>query len=340
MKTVPVEQAIGTALAHDLTQIIPGEFKGSRFTKGHIITAEDIPVLLSMGKENLYVLDLGPDMLHENDAAQRLATAARGSGIDLSAIREGKVDLLAGRDGLLKVDRTVLTQLNDVEEIMFATLHTNQLVSQGQKVGGTRVIPLVVKEQVIITAEQLLRQTVLIDVKPLRSFKVGLVTTGSEIFAGRIKDRFGPVLEQKFKALGSTIVRQILASDEEARIVGAIQALIAEGVDLIAVTGGMSVDPDDRTPASIRRAGAEIVTYGAPVLPGAMFMLAYLGDVPIVGLPGCVMYYDTSIFDLVVPRILAGEKPTRSEIKSLGHGGLCRGCKPCRYPNCSFGKSS
>ncbi len=339
MKTIPVEQAIGTALAHDMTQILPGEFKGSRFKKGHIITAEDIPVLLSMGKEHVFVLELGPDMLHENDAALRLATAAAGSGIELSALNEGKVDLRAARDGLLKVNVTRLNALNDSEEIMFATLHSNQLVTRGQKVGGTRVIPLAVKEQVIVDAESLLKQSTLIDILPLKSFKIGLVTTGSEIFNGLIKDAFGPVLERKLASLGSKISRQILASDDEDRIVAAIHELIAEGVDMIAVTGGMSVDPDDRTPASIRKAGAKIITYGAPVLPGAMFLLAYIGEIPVVGLPGCVMYHDTSIFDLIVPRILAGEKPTRAEIKSLGHGGMCSNCKPCHYPNCGFGKA-
>jgi molybdopterin biosynthesis enzyme len=338
MKTIPVQEAIGTALAHDMTQILPGEFKGSRFKKGHIITAEDIPVLLSMGKHQVFVLELGPDMLHENDAAIRLAACAAGDHIDRSEPNEGKVDLRAGCAGLLKVNAGLLNALNDTEEIMFATLHTNQLVTPGQKVGGTRVIPLAVKTQVIEDAEKLCSTATLIDVVPLKPFKVGLVTTGSEIFSGRIRDQFGPVLERKFAELGSTVSHQILASDDEDRIVAAIHELIAEGVELVAVTGGMSVDPDDRTPASIRKAGAEIVTYGAPVLPGAMFLLAYIGEIPIIGLPGCVMYHDTSIFDLIVPRILAGEKPTRAEIKSLGHSGLCSDCKPCHYPNCGFGK--
>lgn len=338
MKTMPVQEAIGTALAHDMTQIIPGKFKGSRFKKGHIITAEDIPVLLSMGKENVFVLELGPDIVHENEAAQRLATAAAGEGIEMSVPNEGKVDLFAARNGLLKVNVSILNELNDTEEIMFGTLHSNQLVTRSQKVAGTRVIPLVVEEKLIATAETLCSQATLIDVLPLKSFKVGLVTTGTEIEKGLIKDSFGPVLERKFAALGSTISRQILASDDEDRIVAAIHELIAEGADMIAVTGGMSVDPDDRTPASIRKAGAEIITYGAPVLPGAMFLLAYIGDIPVVGLPGCVMYHETSIFDLIIPRILAGEKPTRAEIKHLGHGGLCSNCHPCHYPNCGFGK--
>lgn len=342
MKTVVVQDAVGLVLAHDMTQIIPGQYKGSRFKKGHIVTQDDIPVLLSMGKERIYILDLEMGMLHEDEAAQRLAAAAAGTGLVLTLPNEGKVDFVAARDGLLKVNVSLLNALNDQEEIMIATWHTNQLVTQGQKVGGTRVIPLAVQEKVIENAENICASTAtaaVIDVLPLKPFKVGLVTTGSEIFNGTIQDAFGPVLVRKFEALGSRIMRQILVSDEEERIVTAIHALIAEGAGLIAVTGGMSVDPDDRTPAGIRSAGAQIVTYGAPVLPGAMFLLAYLGEIPIVGLPGCVMYHDTSIFDLIIPRILAGERPTRAEIKSLGHGGQCRSCKPCHFPNCSFGKA-
>lgn len=361
MKTLPVRDAIGLPLAHDLTQIIPGRFKGSRFKKGHIVREEDIPILLGIGKEHLFVLDLEPDLVHEDEAARRLALAAAGRHIELSEPSEGKIELTAAIDGLLKINVSLLDALNGQEEIMFATLHTDQMVTRGQKVAGTRVIPLAVREQVIRNAENLcvsaIESTIggfsggatgearetgeparLVEVKPLRPHTVGIVTTGSEVFNGTIRDAFGPVLKRKFEVLGSRIHRQILASDEEDRIVAAIHELIAEGADFIAVTGGMSVDPDDRTPASIRKSGAEVITYGAPVLPGAMFLLAFIGDIPVVGLPGCVMYHATSIFDLIIPRLLAGERPTRQEIKSLGHGGLCRGCEPCRFPICGFGR--
>jgi len=357
MKTLPVQEAVGLPLAHDLTQIIPGRFKGSRFKKGHIVREEDIPILLGIGKEHLYVLDLEPDFVHEDEAARRLASAAAGRHIRLSEPSEGKIELTAAIDGLLKINVPMLDALNDQEEIMFATLHTNQMVVCGQKVAGTRVIPLAVHEQVIRDAEERCAVAAtaaseavrgsaggsgdpvrLVEVKPLRPHTVGIVTTGSEVFNGTIRDAFGPVLKRKFESLGSRIHRQILASDEEDRIVAAIHELISEGAYFIAVTGGMSVDPDDRTPASIRKSGAEVITYGAPVLPGAMFLLAFIGDIPVVGLPGCVMYHATSIFDLIVPRLLAGERPTRQEIKALGHGGLCRGCEPCRYPICGFGR--
>jgi molybdenum cofactor synthesis domain-containing protein len=338
MRTVKVQDAIGMALAHDMTQILPGKYKGSRFKKGHILKSDDVEVLLSMGKENIFVLELGDGILHEDEAALRLANAAAGSNLEQTAVNEGKIEFKAACDGLLKINVQILNRLNDQEAIMFATIHSNQLVRKGETLGGTRVIPLTIPEAEIVKAEEICADGTLIEVKPLKSFKVGLVTTGSEIYKGIIKDAFGPVLEKKFAKLGSNVYRQILASDDEDKIVSAVHEMIDDGADLIALTGGMSVDPDDRTPASIRKAGAEIVTYGVPVLPGAMFMLGYIGDVPVIGLPGCVMYHATSIFDLIVPRLLAGEKPTRAEIKALGHGGFCRHCEVCYFPNCGFGK--
>jgi len=339
MKTVFVHDAVGMVLAHDVTQIIPEVFKGARFKKGHVIKSEDIDILLKMGKEKIFVVEPQEGSVHEDEAALRIATAASGSGIKFKMPREGKVELITAQTGLLKVDKELLGKLLQNDEIMFASLHGNQLVEAGQVVGGTRVIPLFVKEEVVAVAEEVCKAGTLIDVIPLKPFKVGMVTTGSEVYAGRIKDEFGPVLKKKFEVLGSQVVRQIFASDDDNMITAAIKEFLDEGVDMIVVTGGMSVDPDDRTPSGIRNAGGRIVTYGAPVLPGAMFMLAYIGTVPVVGLPGCVMYHQTSIFDLIIPRILAGETPTRGEIKALAHGGLCRNCRECTYPNCGFGKA-
>lgn len=339
MKEVLVYDAVGMVLGHDLTQIIPGEFKGSRFKKGHVITAEDIDVLLSMGKKHLFVVDKEETDIHEDEAAMRIATAAAGNGIKLVAPGEGKIELIADCDGLLKIDTALLSQLIDQDEIMFASIHQNQLVKKGQKVAGTRVIPLFVNECIVAWAEKILSRAKMVEILPLQKLKIGLVTTGSEVYTGKIQDAFGPVLKRKFGELGSEVVKQVFADDDENMIADCIKGLIAEGVDMIGVTGGMSVDPDDKTPTGIRKAGGHIVTYGAPVLPGAMFMLAYLGHIPVVGLPGCVMYSRVSIFDLIVPRILAGEIPTRGEIKKLAHGGLCLNCEVCTYPNCGFGKA-
>lgn len=339
MKAIPVEQAVGTVLCHDITRIIPGEMKDRAFRRGHIVTPEDIPVLLDIGKANLYVYDLQDGFVHEDDAANRLAVAACGSNIELSEPKEGKVTLSAACDGLLYIDVPGLTRLNSLEDVSFGTIHTHQFVSKGRNLAGTRVVPLAVPEKLLQQAEIICSEhQSLIQVRPLRSAKVGVVTTGSEVYSGRIKDGFGPVLRRKFAELGSEVIEQVFVSDEVDMTVNAIYSLIDKGADMIAVTGGMSVDPDDQTPAAIRQTGAEVVAYGAPTFPGAMFLLANLGSVPIVGLPGCVMYHKASIFDLTIPRILAGEKIERQDIVALAHGGYCESCPTCRYPVCGFGK--
>ena len=339
MKEVTVEQAVGTVLAHDLTQIIPGEYKGPKFKKGHIITEEDIPLLLSMGKRHLFVLEKDDNNVHENEAAYRIASKAAGDGIELTDPSEGKIELKATYDGLLKIDRDRLYELVSQDEIMFATIHENIVVRKGEKLAGTRIIPLFIAEELLQQAESILEDGPVIKIVPLREMKVGVVTTGSEVYNGIIEDKFGPVLVRKFDELGSKVEKQVFADDDDEMIAGCIRQLIDEGMDIIGVTGGMSVDPDDMTPSGIRKAGGEVVSYGAPVLPGAMFMLSYVGDVPVVGLPGCVMYSRTSIFDLIVPRLLAGEKITKKDIVKLAHGGLCLNCKVCTFPVCGFGKA-
>ena len=339
MKTVPVQEAVGMVLGHDVTRIVPGEFKGRAFKKGHIIRPEDIEELLKIGKEHVYVVELQDGVLHENEAAQRIAKAAAGQGLDLTEPVEGKINLVANRNGLLKVNAEALYEINSKEGMVFATLHTNQAVAAGQAVGGTRIVPLAIEESRVHEVEAICRDhSPLTEIKSFRPFRVGLVTTGNEVFHGRIQDRFGSVIRAKFSELGSSVLRQIFVPDSVSLTAGAIRELLEQGADMIAVTGGMSVDPDDQTPGGIRATGAEVVTYGSPVLPGAMFMLAYLGAVPVVGLPGCVMYHKTSIFDLIIPRLLAGERVRREEIVALGHGGFCCNCHECRYPICPFGK--
>lgn len=339
MKEIAVEKAVGTVLAHDLTQIIPGEYKGPKFKKGHVITEEDIPVMLSMGKKHLYVLEKDDTDVHENDAALRIASKAAGNGIKLTDPAEGKIELIAEINGLLKIDRERLYQLVAQDEIMFASIHDNIVVREGEKLAGTRIIPLFVAEEVMQKAEAILADGPIIEIVPLKEMRVGVVTTGSEVYSGLIEDAFGPVLVRKFGALGSKVEKQLFADDDDEMIADCIKQLIDDGMDIIGITGGMSVDPDDRTPSGIRKAGGEVISYGAPVLPGAMFMLSYIGDVPVVGLPGCVMYSRTSIFDLIVPRLLAGEKITKADINKLAVGGLCLNCEVCTYPICGFGKA-
>jgi len=340
MKAIPVQESVGTVLGHDITRIVPGQGKGAAYRKGHVITREDIPGLLTVGKEHIFVFDLQQGFVHEDDAALRLANAAAGRGIELAQAGEGKVTLRARHAGLLKVDVERLTRLNAIPDMVFATIHSNQRVERGQTVAGTRVVPLVIEDEKLCRAELALAGGPTVEVLPFKTTRVGMVTTGSEVFSGRVQDGFGPVVRRKFGELGSHVFRQVLVNDEIPLCVGAIRSLLDEGAGMIVVTGGMSVDPDDQTPASIREAGGRVVSYGAPVLPGAMFMLAMIGEVPVLGLPGCVMYHKASIFDLVVPRLLAGESVDARDIAAMGHGGLCLGCPDCRFPACPFGKGA
>ena len=338
MKAVSVEDSVGMVLCHDMTRIVPGKEKGPAFKKGHVVTPEDIPQLLNIGKEHVYVLHLENGQVHENEAAERIARAAAGQGLTLSDVSEGRINMKAS-PGLLSINVDALMRINSIDEVVLATLHTGQQITEPRDVAGTRVVPLVVDEEKIRRVEAICAETgPVVQVKPFAHMDVGVVTTGSEVYSGRIKDKFGPVIRKKFTQLESRIMGQRLVSDDPDMTRDAIQAFLNEGAQMVVVTGGMSVDPDDQTPASIRATGAEVVTYGSPTFPGVMFMLAYKNDVPIIGLPGCVMYYRASVFDLVVPRILAGERPTRDDITALCHGGFCAGCDTCRYPVCPFGK--
>ncbi|MDP4128240.1 MAG: molybdopterin-binding protein [Bacillota bacterium] len=340
MEKIRVQDSVGAVLIHDMTQIIPGVAKGPRFRKGHVIQEEDIPVLLSMGKEHIFVWDQTPGLIHENEAAERLAHAVSGPGLILDEPKEGKITLTAAHDGLLYASEDGILALNMLEDVILATLHNHYPVKKGHKIAGTRVVPLMIDENVIIEAERIAQtfSTPLLEVRPLKPFKVGIVTTGSEVYHGRIQDKFAPVLKAKVENWGSVVINQTLANDDIPMIQTSIHEQLNQGADMILVSGGMSVDPDDVTPTAIKEMGAELITYGAPVLPGAMFLLAYIGDVPIMGLPGCVMYSKTTAFDLVAPRLLTGERLSRIDIVKLGHGGLCLDCPVCTYPHCSFGK--
>lgn len=338
MKTVPVQEAVGMVLCHDMTRIVPGESKGPAFRKGHVISEGDIPTLLEIGKEHIYVLGLEQGRIHENEAARRIAKAAAGPGITLSSVCEGRINFEAS-PGLLSVNVEALSRINSIEEVVLATMHDGQQVTNPRPVAGTRVVPLVIDERKIEQVEAICAEyPYVVGIRPFIHHNVGLVTTGSEVYHGRIKDKFGPVIRKKFAELGSTVMDQRFASDDPDMTRDTILDFISEGAEMVVVTGGMSVDPDDQTPTAIRSTGAEVVTYGSPTFPGVMFMIAELAGVPILGLPGCVMYYRASIFDLVVPRLLAGETITRQDIVSMGHGGFCATCDVCRYPVCPFGK--
>ncbi len=338
MKLIPTQDAVGHMLCHDMTQIIPGQYKGARFRKGHVVQPEDIPVLLSMGKEHLYVWELTPGMVHENDAAERLCALCRNDHMERTEAKEGKIELTAAIDGLFQVDRRRLNAVNALEDIMIATRHGNTAVRKGGKLAGTRVIPLVIAEEKLRRAEEAAGSTPLLTLTPWKLKTAAVITTGNEVAKGLITDAFTPVVEAKLTAFGIRTVRRSTPGDDMDKITQEILAARNAGVDLILCTGGMSVDPDDRTPGAVRASGARVVSYGAPVLPGAMFLVSYLEGVPVLGLPGCVMYAQSTIFDLLLPRIAAGVPISREDITEMGEGGLCLGCDICTYPDCGFGK--
>lgn len=344
MKEIPVREAVGQILCHDITQIIKDVSKGPIFRKGHIIREEDVPVLLSVGKENIYVWEKQEGMLHENEAAEILRDICMNEYMTPSEPKEGKIELRASEDGLFKIKKDKMLQVNLQGEMMIASRHGNTPVKKGDVLAGTRVIPLVIEEDKMNKAKEAAGTEPLLQILPYHRKKAGIVVTGSEILKGRIKDAFTPVVVGKLGEYPVEILGQIQSGDDKERISEAILEFIKQGADIVVCTGGMSVDPDDRTPGAIAATGASVVTYGAPVLPGAMMMVAYYPregkeDAVITGLPGCVMYAKRTIFDLLLPRIMADDPITKEEIAELGIGGLCLNCDTCTYPNCGFGKA-
>ena len=342
MKCVKTQDAVGHVLCHDITQIIKDVKKGTAFRKGHIVTEEDIPVLLSLGKDNLYIWEKTEGILHENEAAEYLRDICMNENMIQSEVKEGKIELIAEIDGLLKIDVDKLRAVNSLGEMMIATRHTNTTVKKGDKLVGTRIIPLLIEQEKMEKAKEVAGDRPILSLMPFKKKKVGIVTTGNEVFYGRIKDTFGPVVAEKVKEFGADVIGQTIVNDDMEKITKAVEEFIEQGADMVLCTGGMSVDPDDKTPGAIKNTGARIVSYGAPVLPGAMMLLAYYEkdgrELPIVGLPGCVMYAKRTVFDLVLPRLMADDMVTSDDLAGLGLGGLCLSCDVCTFPNCGFGK--
>lgn len=354
MRLVRTEDAVGHVLCHDMTQIVTGDgpdaprFKGPRFKKGHVVAPEDVPVLLSMGKRSLYVWELEPGMVHEDDAAERMTALVAGPGTRASgAPSEGKINVLASRDGVLLVDSGRLAAVNAVDEVMVATRRGGFAVREGDLLAGTRVIPLAIAEERLARAEAAAGGEPLLRVEPFRLRTAAVIATGSEVASGLIEDRFTPVMKEKLAAYGIETVIRATPGDDRGDVAAAIGEARAAGVDLVMCTGGMSVDPDDNTPGAIRAAGARVVTYGAPVLPGAMLLVGYFDEpagergartVPVLGVPGCAMYSKATVLDLVLPRVAAGVPLTKADLVGLGEGGLCLGCAECSFPHCPFGR--
>jgi hypothetical protein len=339
MKKIKVEDAVGMVLGHDVTQIIPGRFKGPRFKRGHLIREEDIPEFLNIGKEHVFVMELKPGIIHEDDAALRLGKAFSGKNIKITGPSEGKVTFHSRITGLLKINLPLLHRINLSGNIILSTLHRYTPCSPGMAVGATRIISLIAPEREIEKVENWCKKGgAVIEILPYRKLNIGVVVTGNEFFKGRTEDRFDDRVGEKIIGLGSRVVKKMVIPDDIDRIAQALLEVQNDNVDLILVSGGLSVDPDDVTRAGIKKAGAKIIFYGTPVLPGAMFLYGMLGGKPVMGLPACVFHHNATLFDIIFPRILVGEVLNRREISLLGHGGFCHNCDPCHFPVCPFGK--
>lgn len=337
MKKIRVEDAVGMALCHDITAMRDG-FKGAAFKRGHVITQEDIPALLDLGKRTVFVWEENAGEIHEEDAALRMAAMAPVEGAHYTAPSEGKVLLMADQRGMFRVDTALLQQINSIGDITISTLPDHYPVEPGARLASMRIVPLVTKEEQILQAEQLCADKKLMDLRPYQEKKLGVIITGSEIYSGRIQDKFEPVVRAKMKRYPAQILGVTICDDDLDMITSEAKKFLDRGADFLIFTGGMSVDPDDLTPTAIRSLGADIVTHGVPSQPGNMTLVAYLGETAILGVPGAAISLPTTIFDVLLPQIFAGDRITKADLIHLGDGGLCQLCKSCHFPNCTFGR--
>ena len=337
MKKIRVEQAIGMELCHDITEMRDG-FKGAVFQRGHIIREEDIPKMLDVGKRTVFVWEENAGEIHEDDCARRMAAMCPVDNAHYTEPAEGKVLLFADQRGMFRVNRELLRRINSIGDITISTLPDHYPVEAGARLASMRIVPLVTKETQIIEAETLCQTQKLLELLPYQPKKVGVVITGSEVYTGRIQDKFEPVVRAKMAHYPSQIVGVTICDDDLDMIVNAAKAHLANGADFLIFTGGMSVDPDDLTPTAVRQLGADIITHGVPAQPGNMTLVAYLGDVPVLGVPGAAISLPTTIFDVLLPQIFTGQKLTKQDLIQLADGGLCQMCKNCHWPNCTFGR--
>lgn len=339
MKKIKVEEAVGLPLLHDMTRIIPGEFKGVAFKRGHIIKSEDIPVLKAMGKENIYAGEIPEGFLHEEDCAVRIAKAiCREEAFEVSDVSEGKINIFAKDNGIFKIDEEKLYKLNEIEHISITCTYNNILVAKGEKIVSERIIPLYTKEENIKKLEKICGNEKLFEIKKLKAKRIHLIITGREIYEGTIEDKFYGVLKPKIEQYNGKIVKTVKVPDDKEWIKSEINKALAEGAEAVICTGGMSVDEDDVTPIAIKEKADEVVVHGVPVQPGNMFLLAYLKGIPVMGIPTAAIFNKYTVFDIVYPMLAAGEKLQREFFIKIAVGGLCRQCIECHYPNCTYGK--
>lgn len=345
VKKVRVEDSVGLKIGHDMTKVIPGVYHGAAFKRGQVVKSEDVQTLLDMGKKYIFVeqeFDVEQEsdgLVHEEDAARRLAIAFAGPGLRYSDVKQGRIDIISNMFGLLKIDLPLLKEINSIDNIVLATRHDGSVIEPDMVVAGTKIVPLFIEESSLSRVEEICSgKDKVLQILPFKLRKIGVVVTGSEVYSGRKKDGFGDVIKQKVQAFGGHIEYLEIVDDDENMISRAIITAKNKGCEAIMVCGGLAVDPDDITVTGLKKSGAEIISHGTPVIPGAMFTLAEIGNIPVIGVPALVLVFKSTILDVILPRILAGHRITKEEIKELGHGGLCLDCSPCLFPVCPFCK--
>ena len=339
MKKIRIEDAVGQTLCHDMTGISGGK-KGVMFSRGYIIREEDIPRLLDIGKSHVFIWEPDADEVHEDDAAIAAAKVVCGPGTQHDeSPSEGKILMCAAARGLFHVNREALREINSVGDYTIACLPDMTDVPQGAKLGGIRIVPLVTKRENVEALINIAEENYpVFTVLPYKELKCGVIITGSEVYHGRIEDKFEPIMRKKLGRFNAEFLGAVKCPDDLDMILEAIAAYKEQGAELILLTGGMSVDPDDLTPTAIRTCGARLITQGVPMQPGNMLTIADLDGTTLIGVPGASMHSPVTSLDIFLPRVFAGLEITTDDIPGLGAGGFCSGCKECTYPRCYFGR--
>lgn len=328
---------MGQPLCHDITAMREG-FKGAWFKRGHVIKEEDIPVLLDMGKKTVYVWEEKENLVHEEEAAKRIAAALKTENTYYTEVSEGKILMLAEIDGMLKIDTELLKELNSVGDITVAALPDHYPIKKGARIASMRIVPLATQNEQLEKAEMLCKGKNPIQLLPYKALKAGIIITGSEFYSGRIKDRFADIARAKLSGYPCEIIGCSICDDDTEMICKSAENFIGQGADLVIFSGGMSVDSDDVTVEAVKNLGADIVSYGVPAQPGNMTLVAYRDNVTLLGVPGAAVSLPVTVFDVVLPQIFTGVRFTKQELVNLAEGGLCQLCEVCHYPNCTFGR--
>lgn len=340
MRKVKTEEAVGLTLCHDVTEMRDG-FKGAAFKRGHVIRQEDVEKLLDIGKKHIFIWEENADEIHEEECAAMLSEMLAAEGTHYTPVSEGKVVMIADRKGQFRVDTDNLYKLNSIEDITVTSIPDHYPVNPGDKLASMRIVPLVTKKSNMELAKRLCSEHSIFELKPYKELNVGVVITGSEVYSGRIIDKFEPVVRSKMDKYPADILGVKICDDDLDMITGAAKELIDKGADLLIFTGGMSVDPDDLTPTAIRSLGAHIVSHGVPAQPGNMTLVAYGEsdkEITMLGVPGAAIKMPATVFDVLLPQIFTGEPITQEDLIRLGDGGLCHNCESCHFPNCTFGR--